>query len=336
MVFLTTWIFNFVLPKRWTNGKSQPEKELSSSTESTHADAIVSGNDQSESSRDLTDLTLNVAKESTYAIAQGGFGDVWKCRFSDKDHNVEVAVKCVRIEIPDDHFKEIVNKRLMNDFHKWKPLRHDNIVSLCGITYGFGPVPAIVSPWMPNGSLSTYLNKRYDTLSEADKIGLLADVAAGLYYLHANEVAHADLTGSNVLIDSDGRALLADYGLLTTCSELNGTSYIRSNVRWAAPELFEVPETEGVPSSPKLESDIYSFGCVAYQVLSGRQPYYDIRSDHQVVVAILRGVKPKRPETPVIQDYHWDFIEKCWLEMSQRPPIAEVRDLMYRYRDAMY
>jgi hypothetical protein len=62
----------------------------------------------------------------------------------------------------------------MDDFHKWKPLRHDNILPLSGITYGFGPVPAIVSPWMSNGSLSTYLDKNYDSLSAAHKFGLVS------------------------------------------------------------------------------------------------------------------------------------------------------------------
>ncbi|KAG1845703.1 kinase-like domain-containing protein [Suillus subalutaceus] len=221
----------------------------------------------------------------------------------------------------------------MDVFRMWKPLRHDIILPLCGITYGSGPVPAIVSPWMPDGSSSTYLDKNigvgsavaytglYDvemisapnagkplclltssvgvpysnSLSETYKFGLLADVVAGLQYLHSNGVAHTDLTGSNVLINSDGRALVADYGCLTTYSNLNGTSYIRSYVRWVVPELFDVPDTEDAPSSPKLESDIYSFGCIAYQVLSGQQPYYNIRSGHRVVVAILRGVKLKRP-----------------------------------------
>ncbi|KAG1872833.1 kinase-like domain-containing protein [Suillus tomentosus] len=187
---------------------------------------------------------------------------------------------------------------------------------------------------MPNGSLSTYLDEHYDGLSAAHKFGLLADVAAGLQYLHSNKMAHADLTGSNVLINSDGRALL-DYGFLTTCSDLTWISHIRSNVRWAAPELFEVSHAEDASSSPKLESDIYSFGCIAYQVLSGKRPYYNIRSDNQVVVAILKGVKPKRPDIAVIEDLHWNLIEQCWAELSQRPPIADVRDLICHYRDAM-
>ncbi|KAG1806256.1 hypothetical protein EV424DRAFT_1558607 [Suillus variegatus] len=85
----------------------------------------------------------------------------------------------------------------------------------------------------------------------------------------------------------------------------------------AAPELFEVSDAEDASSSPKLESDIYSFGCIAYQVLSGKRAYCNIRSDNRVGVAILKGVKPKHPDIAVIEDYQWNFIEQCWAELSQ-------------------
>ncbi|KAJ8596837.1 kinase-like protein [Rhizopogon salebrosus TDB-379] len=279
----------------------------------------------------LADLTTKIVKEFT--TAQGGLGncDVWKCRYSEENENIEVAVKCVRIEIPDEQVKDIVNKRLMDDFFKWKQLKHNHILPVYGIAYGFGLVPAIVSPWMHNGSLSSYLNKHHNDITVTQRFALLADVAAGLQYLHSKELAHADLTGNNVLVDRDGRARIADYGLLTTCADLKGTSNIRSNVRWAAPELFIFPDTNDACSSPKLESDIYSFGCIAYQVLSGQRPYCEIRSDRQVVLAIVRGVKPRRPAIPAIEDHHWDFIEQCWVEMSQRPPIADIRDLVKRW-----
>ncbi|KAJ8588641.1 kinase-like protein [Rhizopogon salebrosus TDB-379] len=317
-----TWIFSSLnLPKKWT-WEDQPTTETSNST---HPD-----------SEHLADLTKKVVKQFTYATAQGGFGDVWKCRWSRQDDSCEVAVKCVRIDILDDRFREIVTKRLMDDFSKWKQLQHEHILPLCGIAYDFGPVPAIVSPWMDNGSLSTYLHKNYGNLTDTQKFYLLADVAAGLQYLHSKGVAHADLTTNNVLVDRNGRVRIADYGLLTTCSDLSGISYIRSNVRWAAPEVFEVSELDiDEVCEPKLESDIYSFGCIVYQVLSGRRPYFDIRSDHQVVVAILRGVKPKRPAMPTIADCHWDVVTRCWLEISQRPQIADVWDLMDHCRDTM-
>jgi len=129
---------------------------------------------------------------------------------------------------------------------------------------------------------------------------------------------------NNILIDLTWNAYVADHGILAICSELGGTSYIRSNVRWSAPEFFEVPENEDSSPPPKPESDIYSLGCIMLQVMTGRPPYADIRSDHQVTVLILRGRKPGRPPSPQIEDSFWDFIQKCWSDLGQRPSAVEV------------
>jgi hypothetical protein len=59
---------------------------------------------------------------------------------------------------------------------------------------------------------------------------------------------------------------VADHGILILCAELHGTSYIRSSVRWAAPENFQAPEDDESISSPQMASDIYSFGCIMLQV----------------------------------------------------------------------
>jgi serine/threonine protein kinase len=101
--------------------------------------------------------------------------------------------------------------------------------------------------------------------------------------VHSENIAHGDLTGvsttdtffieaiveatqNNILIDENGNAFVADHGILIFCAELHGTSYIRSNVRWAAPENFQVPEDDESMNSPQLASDIYSFGCIMLQV----------------------------------------------------------------------
>lgn len=55
---------------------------------------------------------MKVVKELTHAIAQDSFGDAWKCDFLEKDETTEMAVKCVRIKIEDDQFKDIISKRL--------------------------------------------------------------------------------------------------------------------------------------------------------------------------------------------------------------------------------
>jgi serine/threonine protein kinase len=101
--------------------------------------------------------------------------------------------------------------------------------------------------------------------------------------VHSKSIVHGDLTGvsntqlsftlliidgtqNNILIDEKGNAIVADHGILIFCSELSGTSYITSNVRWTAPENFRISEDEELASSPQLASDIYSFGCIMLQV----------------------------------------------------------------------
>lgn len=279
----------------------------------------------------LPDLTGSVSKESPHPIAHGSFGDVWKCTYIASNRQglpVEVAVKAIRIDVAGDDSRVRLTQRFLDNFHARKRLHHENILPLLGFSYEFGPLPAMVSPWIHNGSLTTYLEHYFTELNIEQKLRILRQVAAATSYLHSKGVVHGDLTANNILIDSDRNARVADHGILTMCSELSGTSYIRSNVRWAAPELFEMPENEESLASPKPASDIYSFGCIMLQVLTGRPPYADVRSDHQVTVLILRGKKPTRPSSPHDADSFWDFIEKCWSDAGRRPSAVDVLNFL--------
>ncbi|KAG2118256.1 kinase-like domain-containing protein [Suillus cothurnatus] len=224
------------------------------------------------------------------------------------------------IHVTGDDSKARLTHRLLDDFHARKQLHHENLLPLLSLIHDFGPLPAMVFPWINNGSLTTYLERHFTELTIEQKLQILLAFNISTLMKWPTQILQVAMC----FFSHDGSALVADHGLLTTCSDLNGTSYIRSNVQWAAPALFEVPDTADVPSLPKIASDIYSFGCIAFQVLSGQQPYYNIRSDHQVVVTILGGIKPKRPNIPAIEDYHWNFIEQCWVELLQQYPIADV------------
>ncbi|KAJ8594250.1 kinase-like protein [Rhizopogon salebrosus TDB-379] len=182
----------------------------------------------------------------------------------------------------------------------------------------------MVSPWMHNGSLTTYLAKNFTQLTVERKFRILQQVATAIEYLHSKDIVHGDLTANNILIDLTCNVRVTDHGILAMCSELRSTSAIRSNVRWAAPESLEVSENEDPLPSPKPASDIYSFGCIMLQVMTGRPPYADIRSNHHVTVLILRGRKPGRPLTPHIADSFWYFIQKCWYDLGNRPSAVEV------------
>jgi serine/threonine protein kinase len=285
----------------------------------------TTGGSETDPDNHLSDLTGCISKELPHPIAHGSFGDVWKCTYIPSNHQgIEVAVKSIRIDVAGDDSKSRLTQGLLDDFHARKQLHHENLLPLLGFTHKFGPLPAMVSPWLHNGSLTTYLEHHFTELTIEQKLRILRQVAAAITYLHSKGVAHGNLTANNILIDSDHNAHVADYGVFTMCSELSGTSRMGSNVRWAAPELFEAPENEESSTPPQPAGDIYSFGCIMLQVMTGRLPYADVRRDHRVAAQILEGKKPTRPSSPHDVDYLWDFIEKCWSDAGRRPSAIDV------------
>ncbi|KAG1747995.1 kinase-like protein, partial [Suillus paluster] len=221
--------------------------------------------------------------------------------------------------------------RVRRELKVWGRLKHDSILPLWGVANDFGPYPAMICPWADNGALTGFLERQQDILSYRDRFSLLNDIALGLQYLHKQSIVHGDLTGSNVLIYGDGRACLADFGLSTIIWEFIGTSYftssIKGNIRWAAAELFEVPEDddddEAASASLSIECDIYSFGSITLQVLTGKVPYYNVKKDNVVLGQVIRGKKPEPPKESRIEPAHWEFIKRCWLPRINRPSVEE-------------
>ncbi|KAG1843391.1 kinase-like domain-containing protein, partial [Suillus tomentosus] len=225
-----------------------------------------------------------------------------------------------------------------------KILHHDNIVPLLGIATGFGSRPelrCLVSPWMPNGTLNAYLVSHHNDLTALDRSRMLEDVSVGLRYLHSHSVVHGDITGANILIDNGGYARLIDFGLSTITQPLLGQSHLavtsiyHGAIPYAAPELI-LPETT---CDPGLEEkiDIYSFGCVMLQILSGRPPWSEIKSSRPVAcitAMIYKGCRPQRPDAhPEIIDSDWKFIQECLQSKPElRPSANEVLDfVMHRF-----
>ncbi|KAG2341955.1 kinase-like protein [Suillus weaverae] len=239
------------------------------------------------------------------------------------------------------------SKRVRRELKIWGRLKHNSILPLWGVATDFGPYLAMICPWVDNGALTGFLERQEDTLSSEHKFALLTDIALGLQYrklsftppdfananesVHSKSIIHGDLTGSNVLIYGNGRACVTDFGLSTMMEEFIGTSYltssIRGNIRWAAAELFDVPEDDGEDHAPVLlsvECDIYSFGSIILQVLTCKVPYYDVKKDYVVMGLVARGKKPEPPKGSQVAPAHWEFIQRCWLPRASRPLIGEI------------
>ncbi|KAJ6476375.1 TKL/TKL-ccin protein kinase [Mycena sanguinolenta] len=280
----------------------------------------------------LLDLTGQIRREGSYPQAHGGFADVWKGVW-DRQPDRWLAIKVLRSRLDDPQMERKMNKRLARELGVWKRLDHKHVLKLLGTVSDFGPYDSMVCPWLEQGSVSKYMERRGDILSMTDRLQLLCEVADGLNYLHENLIVHGDLTGSNILIDDEGKAKLCDFGLSSIVAEFSPsltslTSCIGGAVRWADASLYILStEDDEVQETPVLtpRSDIYSFGSVTLEILSGRMPYFYIKTDAQVVIEIHKGNKPRRPAQSFVTDAQWAFIQRCWAaNPEERPDSGEV------------
>ena len=152
--------------------------------------------------------------------------------------------------------------------------------------------------------------------------------------------AHTDFYSkkTNILVNQNGHACLADFGLLTIASDTTNTTSPNSSlpsgtIRWMSPELFE-PAKFGLTGRRRTKlSDCYALGMVVYEVLSGRVPFYQY-DDVAVIPKILKGDRPERPQGVGrlwFTDGIWSTLEGCWKAMPDDRPSAE--DVLRRLED---
>ncbi|KAJ8581064.1 kinase-like protein [Rhizopogon salebrosus TDB-379] len=212
----------------------------------------------------------------------------------------------------------------------WRRARHKHIVPFFGVANNFMPSRiSLVSAWQMNGTLMSLLERKRD-MDYKERFFLLQDIASGLGYLHSVDIVHGDLTGLNVLIDVDGHARLTDFGLSSVVNAGEDLTYLAMTtrrlgaLRWAAPELV-VKDNDHI--APTFGSDIYSFGSVMLQTLSGRLPWSEIKNQNCIVIKLFEECLPQRPESLPMLDAHWNFIMLCMnLVVESRPSAAEVME----------
>ena len=141
-----------------------------------------------------------------------------------------------------------------------------------------------------------------------------------------------NIVKANILIDENGHARLADFGLLAiipdTTSLVSSNSFTQAGThRWMSPELMDPKRFRLKNSRPTEHSDCYALGMVVHEVLSGNVPFY--RHGHYAVVArVLEGKRPKRPRGANgawFNDDIWIILERCWKSTpSNRPKTMDV------------
>lgn len=213
-------------------------------------------------------------------------------------------------------------------------LRHPNIAPLLG--YIDEQDFCMVSPWFGKGNIGEYLRKTKPRLRA--RFSLTQEIATGVAYLHTLSpvVIHGDLKPDNIVVDKHDVPRTIDFGLSKALEEESGSGFGSSsshhgagNSRWIAPEQV----MEG-GSARSTNSDVYSFACVAFFIMTGEQPFGNEHlNDLQVSVARINGGQPMESVTPypameVKPGLHaYDLLLRCWAEdRVERPSMPTVID----------
>ncbi|PSS26753.1 Receptor-like protein kinase [Actinidia chinensis var. chinensis] len=220
---------------------------------------------------DLAKATDNFSQKNF--IGRGGFGVVYKGNLAD---GTMVAVK----RIIESDFQG--NDEFCNEVEIISNLKHRNLVPLrgCCVTGEDGDYEEresqryLVYDYMPNGNLDDHLfcsenGIRKQPLTWPQRKSIILDVAKGLAYLHYGvkpAIYHRDIKATNILLDADMRARVADFGLAKQSRE--GQSHLTTRV--AGTHGYLAPEY-ALYGQLTEKSDVYSFGVVVLEIMCGRK-----------------------------------------------------------------
>uniref|UniRef100_A0A6B2L2P1 non-specific serine/threonine protein kinase n=1 Tax=Arcella intermedia TaxID=1963864 RepID=A0A6B2L2P1_9EUKA len=245
-------------------------------------------------------------------LGKGCFGVVYKGKCRGK---IVAIKKLHQQDVSDlDEFKKEV--QILTH------LRHPNVVLFMGACTEAGKL-AIVTEFLPMGDVHHVIHSRSkDNPLPLLKILLMAkDVAQGMNWLHLSKppIVHRDLKPTNLLVDENWRVKICDFGL--SAWQLNKTlqdsGVAPGTPLWMSPEVLK-----GRPLSEK--ADVYSFGIVLWEMITGKEPFEHHEDYEKFVDAICDH--GERPEIP--QDMHpslQSLLQECWHDnQRKRPAFGEI------------
>ncbi|RCV24077.1 hypothetical protein SETIT_5G056100v2 [Setaria italica] len=277
----------------------------------------------------LADATKNFSQDCL--LGRGGFGCVYKATLSDGQ---VVAVKQLDLNGLQGNREFLVEVLMLNLLH------HPNLVNLFGYCVD-GDQRLLVYEYMPLGSLEDHLHDLapdQEPLDWKTRMKIAASAAAGLEYLHDEAhppVIYRDIKPSNILLGEGYHAKLSDFGLAKlgpVGDKTHVTTRVMGTHGYCAPEYF-------LTGQLTIKSDIYSFGVVFLELITGRRPndsnrppeeqdlvawarplFKDQRKFSRMADPLLHGRFPRRGLYQALAIAAMCLQEKA----KHRPPIREV------------
>jgi beta-lactam-binding protein with PASTA domain/predicted Ser/Thr protein kinase len=212
-------------------------------------------------------------------IGSGGMADVWLAEDTELDRNV--AIKILHDRFAQD--KEFV-ERFQREAQSAAGLQHPNVVGVFD-RGSFRDTYFIAMEYVDGPSLKDLIKRG---MSIQDAVNYTRQILGAARFAHRKGIVHRDLKPQNVLIDDEGRARVADFGIARAGenSDITATGSVMGTAQYISPEQAQGKETTE-------RSDLYSIGVILYEALTGRVPF---EGDSAVAVALKQvSEAPRRP-----------------------------------------
>ncbi|XP_047961824.1 probable LRR receptor-like serine/threonine-protein kinase At3g47570 [Salvia hispanica] len=248
----------------------------------------------------------------TKLLGRGSFGSVFEATLSD---GLKVAVKVFNMELQGATRSFEAETTILSS------IRHRNLVRIVGCCCN-KEFKALIMTYVPNGSLDKWLHSNMYGLDLIQRLKIAIDVAAALEYLHHGHkfpVVHCDIKPSNVLLDQDMTAHVADFGIskLFDGGEMFIQTQTVGTIGYAGPEL-------GIEGKVSTNGDVFSFGILLLEMFTGKRPTDDIFGEERSLKWWVSEAIEKNTATELVapallscEDQHYSPKVKCMISVFE-------------------
>ncbi|XP_027889272.1 serine/threonine-protein kinase A-Raf [Xiphophorus couchianus] len=210
-------------------------------------------------------------------IGTGSFGTVFKGKWHG-----DVAIKILKVKEPTPEQLQAFK----NEMQVLRKTRHVNILLFMG--FMTKPNFAIITQWCEGSSLYRHLHVTETKFDTMRRIDVARQTAQGMDYLHAKNIIHRDLKSNNIFLHEGWTVKIGDFGLATVKYRWSGSQQVEQpsgSILWMAPEVIRMQD-----SNPyTFQSDVYGYGVVLFELMSGTLPYSNINNRDQILFMVGRG-----------------------------------------------
>jgi eukaryotic-like serine/threonine-protein kinase len=243
--------------------------------------------------RDHVQATLGETFTVEHELGGGGMSRVFVAHDITQDRRVVLKI------LPPDLASGVSLERFQREIRLAAQLRHPNIVPVLSVGDADG-LPYYMMPYLEGESLRDRL-RRVGHLPIDDAVRIAAEVARALDYAHRHDIVHRDIKPENVLLHND-QAVVADFGICRAITHSTDADPITLAGMAVGTPQYMSPEQASGEREIDGRSDIYSLGCVLYEMLVGDPPFTG-RTAQAVIAKRFAGSIPSirivRPEVPI-------------------------------------